>query len=144
MTPKEHNKLIGIFHLVQGGLQAFGGVIIGLIYGGMGAFFAANAHRQEEQMMGTFFVIFAFVIAAIMLVLAAVNFTAGYKLVKEKSGARTWGIVASIVCLIGFPLGTALGIYGLWFLFGEEGKQYYLGQNMRPQAVFPPQPNSWQ
>jgi uncharacterized membrane protein len=145
MTGKDHNKLLGIFHLVQGGLQAFGGILVALIYGILGMTIKANAHRPEEEMMGTIFVVLAFVVAPIILILAGINLTAGYKMIKEKAGARTWGIVASILCLWSIPLGTALGVYGLWFIFGEQGKQYYLGDNAyQPQSFPPPPPNNWQ
>lgn len=144
MTAKEHGKLLGIFHLIQGGLQTLAGIAIGLIYGAVGLALRANAHKPEEQMMGTIFVIAAFAAAPIILILAVVNLLAGYKLLKEKTGAGSWGIVASILCLISFPLGTALGIYGLWFLFGEDGKRFY-SSGAQPSSQFnPPPPQSWQ
>lgn len=146
MTAKDHNKLLGIFNLVQGGLQAFAGLIVALIYGGLGVGFLANARRGDEQMMGTVFVVMAIVVGFIFIAIAGVTLMAGWKLLKEKPGARTWGIVSSIVALFSFPLGTALGVYGLWFLFGDQGKQFYLGgganQNMFNQP--PPPPNYWQ
>lgn len=144
MTAKEHNKLLGIFHLIQGGLLAFAGVILGLIYGGMGLAFKANAQKPEEQMVGTVFLVLAFVIAPVILIFAGLNLAAGYKLLKEKAGARTWGIIASVICLPSFPLGTALGIYGLWFLLGEEGKRFYLGGAHQNMFNAPPPPQNWQ
>ncbi len=145
MIAKDHGKLLGIFHLIQGGLQAFGGIFLALIYGGLGLAFRSNAHKPEEQMMGTIFVILAFVLAPIILIFAGISLTAGYKLLKEKAGARTWGIVASIFALPSIPLGTALGVYGLWFLLGEEGKRFYLG-GAQQQNMFspPPPPQNWQ
>jgi hypothetical protein len=62
----------------------------------------------------------------------------------DKPGARNWGIAASIICLLSVPLGTALGVYGLWFLFGEEGKRHYLGGGDYAPRSFPPPPNNWQ
>lgn len=145
MTGKDHNKLLSIFHLIQGGLQAFSGIIVGLVYGGLGLAMRQSARGGEEQMMGTIFIVLAFVIAPIILLFAAINLTAGYKMLKEKAGARNWGIAASAVSLLSIPLGTALGVYGLWFLLGDEGKQYYLGRN-RQQNMFnpPPPPQNWQ
>lgn len=144
MTGKDHNKLLSIFHFVQGGLQAFGGIVLFLIYGGLGIAMSQSA-RSEEQMMGTIFIVTAFVAAPIILLFAAINLTAGYKMLKEKSGARNWGIAASVISLLSIPLGTALGIYGLWFLYGDEGKQFYLSGN-RQQNMFnpPPPPQNWQ
>jgi cytochrome bd-type quinol oxidase subunit 2 len=143
MTAQDHGKLLGIFHLIQGGLQSFAGIVIALVYGGLGLAFRANAQRPEEQFMGTIFVILAFIVAPIVLAFAAVNLIAGYKLLKEKAGARNWGIAASVISLLSIPLGTALGIYGLWFLYGENGRQFYL--NERHQNAFaPPPPQNWQ
>ncbi len=144
MTVKDHGKLLGIFHLIQGGLQAFGGIFLALIYGGLGLAFWSNARKPEEQMMGTIFVAVAFVLAPIILIFAGINLTAGYKLLKEKAGARTWGIVASVIALAGFPLGTALGVYGLWFLLGEEGKRFYLVGAQLQNMSTPPPPQNWQ
>jgi hypothetical protein len=46
---------------------------------------------------------------------------ASWKLFKRKRGARFWGVVAGIVVLPIFPLGTALGGYSLWFFFSSKG-----------------------
>lgn len=144
MTAKDHNKLLGIFHLVQGGLQAFGGLLVGLIYGIIGLGIGVNAKNSEEEFIATFIVILALIIAPLVLIFAGINLMAGYKMLKEKSGARTWGIAASILSLLSFPIGTALGVYGLWFLFGEEGKNHYLGNSSYAPQSFPPPPNNWQ
>ncbi len=145
MTGKDHNKLLGIFHLVQGGLQALGGLMVTVIYGIIGVAISSNARRPDEEFMGILFVVLAFVIGPLVLLFAGINLIAGYKMIKEKAGARNWGIAASILSLLSFPLGTALGVYGLWFLFGDEGKNHYLGNNnYAPQSFPPPPPNSWQ
>lgn len=146
MTAKDHNKLLSIFHLIQGGLQAFAGIIIGLVYGVLGLVLRSAAQKPQDQFIGTVFVVLAFVIAPIVLVFAALNLIAGYKMLKEKSGGRNWGIAASIVSLLSIPLGTALGVYGLWFLYGDEGKQFYLGGTPRERNMFspPPPPENWQ
>lgn len=143
MTAKDHNKLLAIFFLINGGLQTLCGVFVTLIYGGIGAAFMVNPRRGEDQMLGGFFVIFAVVAALIIFVFAGIAFFAGWKLLKEKSAARTWGIIASCVALLGFPLGTALGICGLWFLLGDMGKQFYSGANSLGNYP-PPPPNQWQ
>ena len=145
MTAKEHNKLIGIFHLVDGGLQVFGGIIAALIYFFIFLVFQAKARGADDVMFATIFMIFALIITPIVLIFAAINLIAGWKMLKEKDGARTWGIVASIISLLNFPIGMALGVYSLWFLFGDEGKNFYLGNNSYARQSFPPPPpNNWQ
>ena len=143
MVAKDHNRLLGIFHLIQGGLQAFAGIIVALAYGGMGISLRNSAYNPEQQMMGNIFVVLAFIVAPFLLIIAGINLMAGFKLLKERAGARTWGIIASIISLISIPLGTALGVYGLWFFFGEEGRSFYLGGERQPNMLNTPPANNW-
>ena len=145
MTAKEHNRLVGIFLMAHGGLQAFAIVIIGLIYGGVGIAMLLGGRKNEEQVVGIVFMIMIVVLAIVGLAFILPQLLGGYKIFKEKSNARTWGIIGSILCCLSFPLGTAAGVYGLWFLFGDAGKGFYLGGGPQ-QGSFnaPPPPNSWQ
>ena len=144
MTAKEHNKLVGIFLLAHGGFSALIMIFMVIVYGIIGAGLAATARGQEEQIVGGIFIAMIAVIAVFTTILIVPQLIAGWKLLKEKSGARTWGIVGSILALLSFPFGTAAGVYGLWFLFGEEGKRFYLDGNYRTPNSFPPPPQSWQ
>ena len=144
MTAKEHNKLVGIFLLVHGGISALMMIFMVLIYGILGAGLAASATRQEEQLVGGIFLGVMVLIAVVSVFLIVPQIIGGLKLLKEKSNARTWGIIGSILSLMSFPFGTAVGIYGLWFLFGEEGKRFYLNGGNQARSSFPPPPQSWQ
>jgi Ca2+/H+ antiporter len=148
MTAKEHNRLAGIFLMAHGGLQMVVMIFIGLIYGVIGSAMLIGGKKGEEQMVGAIFIGMIVLLVILSLVFALPQFIAGYKLFKEKANARTWGIVGSIISCLSFPLGTAAGVYGLWFLFGDMGKQFYLGgpnhQPMFPNTPQPPPPNSWQ
>jgi hypothetical protein len=53
---------------------------------------------------------------------------AGYALLKRKSWARVAGIIASGLTAMSMPFGTALTVYTLWFLCGEQGNYLY-GKN---------------
>lgn len=155
MTAKEHNRLVGIFLMAHGGMQAAVMLIIGVIYGILGAAMIAGGGGRNGEAR---FVGVAFIIAVVVLFLFATLFAgsqilAGYKLFKEKANARTWGIIGSVVSCLSFPLGTAAGVYGLWFLFGDMGKQMYLNPAMpqpmfenaqQPQYQEPLPPNHWQ
>ena len=45
---------------------------------------------------------------------------AGWGLLNFKPWARILAIVLSAIRLINIPIGTVLGIYGLWVLFSKE------------------------
>mgnify|MGYP001162879078 CR=1 FL=1 len=152
MAPKEHNRLVGIFLMAHGGMQAAVMLMICIVYGIIGAAIFGGA-RGDEKFVGLFFIIAIVFVAIFTSVFAGSQILGGYKMFKERPNARTFGIVASIVSIMSFPLGTAAGVYGLWFLFGDEGRRFYLGAG-QPQPMFqnrqptfesaPPPPNSWQ
>jgi len=125
MTPQEHNRLLSIFFHVQGALQLLGGILMVVIYAGIGGVFLASARREEEQFLGGLFVVLGIVIAVIVFVFAAVDFYAGFKIGKVQPIGRILGIVLGILSLFSFPIGTALGVYALWFFFGDMGKALY-------------------
>jgi hypothetical protein len=54
------------------------------------------------------------VIILISLVGCGLQIICGWGLLARKAWARILTIVVSVISLIGFPIGTALGIYGLW------------------------------
>jgi len=143
MTARDHNKLLGIFFLINGGLSIIGAFIIALFYGGIGAILVSNSRKSEDAAIGGIFVVAAIVAVVFVTIFAVFYLFTGWKLYKAQSIGRILGIVGSSLCLLSFPLGTALGVYGLWFLLGEQGKHFYEagGNNI---AKTPPPPNSWQ
>jgi len=50
---------------------------------------------------------------------------AGIGLLKFRSWARILTLVLSIIYLLEVPLGTALGVYGLWVLFNQEAVKLF-------------------
>ncbi len=128
MSETPHTKILAI------GFAAFavivGGTFLLLMLTSVGVFVAlgftmANETGDSTQagvgilggiltllFYGALFLIFVFPVA-----------WASWKLFKLRPRARPWGIVAAILVIPLFPLGTALGVYGLWFFFSEPGRQ---------------------
>lgn len=142
MTTKDHGKLLGILFLIQGALGAFGLVFAGLMFGGMGIFLVGSAKRGSDALGGALFIGLIIGVLIISALFLLPTFLAGFGLLKGKTNVRIWTIVAAILALFSFPLGTALGIYALWFVFGDEGKRYFDG-GMNFQSS-PPPPSGWQ
>lgn len=62
----------------------------------------------------------------------------GWKLLKNKSGAKGWGVAASVLSLLFFfPLGLIIGIVGFILLFQSYENTFY--QNRNPPNNYPPQ-----
>jgi hypothetical protein len=144
MTARDHNKLLSIFYFIQSGLQLFAGIIIFVVYVILGGAMMSTS-REQDQMMGGIFMGMGVVFGIVLLALGGFTLLTAFNVLKEKPIGRTLGIIISILVLLSFPIGTALGIYGLWFFFGEVGKNFYAGLNYGSAAPPPPPaPNSWQ
>ena len=65
------------------------------------------------------------VIAVSVIVAAALAFGTGYGLLNRTSWGRILAIIAAVLALLKFPLGTALGIYTLWVLAPRESGAEY-------------------
>ena len=146
MTAKEHNRLVGIFLMAHGGFQAAVMIVMCIFYAIVGsAMFVGNA-QDGGAIVGLAFVAVILFIAVISAVFILPQILGGYMIFKEKPNARNWGIAGSILSCLSFPIGTAAGVYGLWFLFGEQGQRFYLGGDQRSLSAppQPPAPNSWQ
>lgn len=141
MTAKDHNKLIGLFFLIWGGLQIVGLCVALLIMLGVGGAALSSAPSRDAAPLAFVFG-FTSVMMICLMIFALPAIIAGLKMRKEKPSAKTWAMVAAILALLNFPLGTALGVYALWFLFGDQGKSFYAGGNGGNTFNQPP-PNSW-
>lgn len=141
MTAKDHNKLIGLFFLIWGGLQLVG-LCIGILFMlGIGGAALSSARSNEAAPIAAVFGLTT-IILVFAMILAIPAIIAGLKMRKENPSAKTWAMVAAILALLNFPLGTALGVYALWFLFGDQGKSFYSG-GTSGNAFNQPPPNSW-
>ena len=59
-------------------------------------------------------------IGIFLFITALPGLICGYGLLTKKSWSRIIGIILSCLSLLNIPLGTAIGIYGLWTLFKDE------------------------
>jgi hypothetical protein len=144
MTAKDHNNLLGIFILIQGGLTVFAGLMLLLIYGGMGMALVGAGRDHDARLAGGLMMGIGLIVGVVIIVFSALYLFTGLKIRKQQSIGRTLGIIVSVLSLFSFPLGTALGVYGLWFLLGDLGKGLYLGNGPSARFNSAPPPNSWQ
>ena len=115
----EQLKMLSIFWWVIAGLQALAGCLF-LLYVGFGIVMmvlggAAGAGSREPGAavpfmgMGAFMVCFGIVLLAFIWGIAFLNYTVG-KSLRERRRLTLCYVMAAIICL-GFPLGTALGVF---------------------------------
>jgi hypothetical protein len=116
---EQHLKILGILNIIFGGLGICGALIVLLVFGIPAGLVVADGDQDAAWTLSILGAVggFVFVLAAIFSLPALV---AGIGLLKYREWARTWTIVASVLHVLNIPLGTALGVYGLWVMFKDE------------------------
>ncbi len=72
--------------------------------------------------------------AAFLIILALPGFLAGFGLFKQRRWGRFLAIVVAVIDLFEIPIGTAIGIYGLWVLTDDEAGSYFTKQAPIPSS----------
>jgi hypothetical protein len=129
MTAADHNKILAIGFAAFAAILCFTFLLLALVSVGvfvaLGITFANESGNPNQAGVGILGAIFTVIFyGGLGLVCILPPALASWKLFKQKPGARLWGIIASIVVLPIIPLGTALGVYGLWFFFSAQGREY--------------------
>ena len=115
-----HVKVLGVLRIVYGAIGVLIGVGALALFGGIGALVGVTEGDADAwaavPILG-FIGIAAFLFFA---VLSVPGIIAGWGLLRYQPWARILTIVLSCLDLLNFPLGTAVGVYGLWVLFAPE------------------------
>jgi hypothetical protein len=131
MTVIEHNKILAIGFGVFAAIFAF--TFLLLLVVSLGVFVAlgitltnetGNSNQAGIGILGGVVAVIFYGLLGVIFVLPTA--LAAWKMLKRRRNARIWGIIAAILVAPIMPLGTMLGIYGLWFFFSAEGRRFYL------------------
>jgi len=133
MTDVDHNRILAFGFAVFAAIFFFTFLLLLLVTTGVFValgFSLASESGDDKQVgigiLGGIFTVVFYVVLGLICVLPTA--LASWKLFKRKSRARLWATVAAIVILPVLPMGTALGIYALWFLYSPVGKHFYLNK----------------
>lgn len=115
---KTHVTILGWLNIADGALTLLIGALAFIFLTGIG--FASGDLEALPILaaVGTTAGLFLFTLAIPSLL-------AGIGLLWEKNWGRILAIVVSFFNLLWFPVGTALGIYGLWVLLRQEATDYF-------------------
>jgi hypothetical protein len=134
-TPEQHNKYLGISHLVFGGLHLLMGIGFSLLFFVMFRTMPQGP-GQGDPPPDWFFIVFPLFFLMIYGVMSLPPLIAGYALLKRKSWAKIAAIIGGVLAAMQFPIGTAVCVYTFWFLFSDPGKILY----DKTTSALPPAP----
>ena len=132
---RDHIKILAYLYLAGGflGLLVAGVLLLGLGVGG-----ALSGVREVALTLGTIGIVISIIIA----ILSAPSIVLGWALLNGKPWSRVLGIVLSILHLPNFPLGTALGAYGIWIFTNPEAERL-LSSGAMARRVGSGAPGGW-
>ena len=126
---RDHLKVLGILNIVWSSISIAIGLVVLLVFGGLAGFLAATGFGSGDTgnsgglVVAPFMAVIGVVIVLIICVVSLPALIAGIGLVKFRPWSRGPGIVIVPSDPFIFPIGTALGVYGLWVLFQPEAWQ---------------------
>jgi hypothetical protein len=113
-------KVLGVLYLVFSGLMLCAAVFLLLALGAASGIVGTTAEPHDAAVALPIIGIAGTALVAFLVVMALPGLLAGIGLLKYRNWGRILTIVLSVLHLLNFPIGTALGIYGLWVLFNKE------------------------
>ena len=122
----QHVTILGWLLIVSNLVMAIIGGFVLFLLAGIGVLSGEFEAFAILSVVGIF-------VAGLLVVLALPGVLAGFGLLRRRSWGRILGIVVAFLSLLNFPLGTAIGVYGLWVLFQESAVSFFNGvQNGAP------------
>ena len=125
---RDHVRILAYLHIVFGSLGIVAAVIVLFVFGGIAGIVGASnpGDPQAWHVAMPILGIVGLVISVFVLLLSLPGIIAGFGLLRFRPWARLLTIVLSALNLLSIPIGTALGIYGLWVLLQPETERLFV------------------
>lgn len=112
----QHYNIVAYLNFAYGALIVAIAILMGSIFSIISSIPSADMPPDAAQIMQSIGGILTF----IFVVLSVPYFLTGYGILKRYEWSRILGIVVSVLALLSFPIGTAIGAYSIWALTRPE------------------------
>jgi hypothetical protein len=109
-----HVKILGVLYIAIGALGVGASLVLLGVFGGIAGL--SRSHSEAAPVMG----LIGLALMLVILAISAPSIIAGVGLLKFQPWARILTLILSALHLFSIPIGTALGIYGLWVLLKRD------------------------
>jgi len=119
---RQYVNVIGILHMVYGGLQFVGAlfaVLIVLMGAGL-AVLGVTSGEEEMIVFGAIYAVVGVVVTVIVVAMALAYVIVGQGIRRQRSWARIGGFVAGAMAMLNMPLGTLLGVFTFIVLLDSD------------------------
>jgi hypothetical protein len=118
-----HVKILGAIYIALSTISLFAALFLAMAVGTAGAIVGTAADPNDAAIALPIIGIAGTALVAFLIIVSLPGLIAGVGLLKMRPWARIVGIIVAILSLLHIPLGTIVGIYGLWVLFSKETEQ---------------------
>ena len=116
-----HVKVLAVVHVALAVLGLAGALFLLLVLGGVAGIVGVAAGQDPDAWIAVPVLgLIATMLFFFLVVLSVPGLIAGIGLLSLRPWARMLTLVLSALNLLNVPLGTALGIYGLWVLLHKD------------------------
>lgn len=122
-----HVKILGILHIVYGVIGVLIGLVILAVFGGTLGIISNEVPSDELRTVVPIVGGIGGFIFLIIMALSIPGIIAGIGLLSFRPWARIVTLVISFLDMLNFPIGTALGVYGIWVLLSKDGTALFEG-----------------
>ena len=120
-----HVKVLGVLYVAVGGCMLVAALFLLLTLSGVAGIVGAAADPEDAAIAIPVLGIAGTALAAFLGLFALPSLITGYGLLNFKPWARIVGIVLSAISLINIPVGTIIGVYGLWVLLSKDTERLF-------------------
>lgn len=120
-----HVKVLGVLYLVLSGIGLLFALLIFLALGTAASIVGMNASPDDAAIAMPILGVTGTALSMLLLVMSLPGLVTGWGLLKLRPWARIVGIVLAVISLLNFPIGTAVGVYGLWVLLTKDTEKLF-------------------
>lgn len=121
---RDNVKIVAILNIVLGCLGVLAGVVVLVIFGGLAGMVGVS-RDQDAAAAVPILALIGICVAIFLFILSVPAIIGGWGMLKFRPWARILMIIVSVFNLLHFPIGTALGIYGLIVLLNDETRRLF-------------------
>lgn len=108
-------------HIVMGAITLLPAFILPLVFGGIWSIVALGANDpQATTIVGVTFGVILAIVTVVLAISGGLSLAAGFGLLRGKAWGDVLTVIASVLHLANFPLGTLVGVLSMWVLLVRE------------------------
>ncbi len=122
-----HIKVLGVLYIVLSTFGLLAALFLGLAFGAVTGIVGMNAAAHDAAIALPLIGLAGSALVAFLVLVSLPGIIAGVGILRLRPWGRILGIVVAALNLIHIPIGTAVGIYGLWVLLNGETERLFAG-----------------